>query len=111
MRLFLVALQFLTRLPVRLQGFEPAWLNDCVRHFPLVGVLVGAIGATMLMLGLIYGGWMLITGVIALILTLVGWLVDARREYLKVQEADVTGHLDSLPAPRPPRLLPSDTAD
>ena len=45
MRLFLVALQFLTRLPVRLDRFEPAWLNDCVRHFPLVGGLVGAVGA------------------------------------------------------------------
>lgn len=48
MRLFLVALQFLTRLPVRLKGFEPAWLNDCVRHFPLVGALVGAAGAAVL---------------------------------------------------------------
>lgn len=48
MRLFLVALQFLTRLPVRLNGFEPAWLNDCARHFPLVGALVGAAGAAVL---------------------------------------------------------------
>lgn len=48
MRLFLVALQFLTRLPVRLSRFEPAWLNDCVRHFPLVGALVGAAGAAVL---------------------------------------------------------------
>jgi adenosylcobinamide-GDP ribazoletransferase len=47
-RLFLVALQFLTRLPVRLQAFEPAWLNDCVRHFPLVGALVGGGGAAVL---------------------------------------------------------------
>nr|WP_255719457.1 adenosylcobinamide-GDP ribazoletransferase [Pelomonas sp. P8] len=38
-------MQFLTRLPVRLGRFEPAWLNDCVRHFPLVGALVGAVGA------------------------------------------------------------------
>jgi adenosylcobinamide-GDP ribazoletransferase len=48
MRLFLVALQFLTRLPMRLARFEPAWLNDCVRHFPLVGMLVGAVGASVL---------------------------------------------------------------
>lgn len=48
MRLLLVALQFLTRVPVRLSGFEPAWLNDCVRHFPLVGALVGAVGAVVL---------------------------------------------------------------
>lgn len=49
MRLFLVALQFLTRLPVRLARFEPGWLNDCVRHFPLVGALVGAVGAAVLL--------------------------------------------------------------
>jgi len=48
MRLFLVALQFLTRLPVRLSRFEPAWLNDCVRHFPLVGAFVGLVGAAVL---------------------------------------------------------------
>lgn len=51
MRLFLVALQFLTRLPVRLHRFEPAWLNDCVRHFPLVGALVGSVGAGVLVAG------------------------------------------------------------
>ena len=49
MRLFLVALQFLTRLPVRLNRFQPGWLNDCVRHFPLVGTLVGAVGAAVLL--------------------------------------------------------------
>lgn len=52
MRLFLVALQFLTRLPVRLTRFEPAWLNDCVRHFPLVGALVGGVGAVVLVVAL-----------------------------------------------------------
>jgi len=48
LRLFLVALQFLTRLPVRLDRFEPAWLNDCVRHFPLVGMLIGGVGAVVM---------------------------------------------------------------
>lgn len=48
MRLVLVALQFLTRLPVRLKQFDPAWLNDCVRHFPLVGLLVGGVGVMVL---------------------------------------------------------------
>lgn len=33
-RLFFTALQFLTRLPVpRWVGFEPAWLQQSVRHF------------------------------------------------------------------------------
>lgn len=48
-RLALVALQFLTRLPVpRAVGFEPAWLHASARHFPLVGALVGAIGGLVL---------------------------------------------------------------
>jgi adenosylcobinamide-GDP ribazoletransferase len=42
--LFLVAIQFLTRLPVPgLAGFQPDWLARSTRYFPLVGVLVGLI--------------------------------------------------------------------
>lgn len=44
LRLIAVALQFLTRVPVRLARFEPAWLEQCTRHFPLVGAAVGAFG-------------------------------------------------------------------
>jgi adenosylcobinamide-GDP ribazoletransferase len=44
--LFLVALQFLTRLPVPpVRGFEPGWLSRSARYFPLVGALIGLIGA------------------------------------------------------------------
>jgi adenosylcobinamide-GDP ribazoletransferase len=44
--LFLVAVQFLTRLPVPpLPGFEPSWLSRSARYFPLVGALIGLIGA------------------------------------------------------------------
>lgn len=42
-RLFLTAVQFLTRLPVPQIGFQPDWLADSARYFPLVGVLVGLI--------------------------------------------------------------------
>lgn len=66
---------------------------------------VGAIGVTMVMVGLVYGGWLLLAGVIALVLTLVGWLIDARKEFVKVQEADVSGHLENIPPPRTPSLL------
>jgi len=45
-----VALQFLTRVPVRFGTFDPAWLNPSSRHFPLVGALVGGAGAVMLAL-------------------------------------------------------------
>ena len=34
------------------------------------------------------------------IATLVGWLADARQEYRETVEADTTGHLENVPAPR-----------
>ena len=44
--LFLVAAQFLTRLPVPLiEGFQPGWLSRSARYFPLIGALIGLIGA------------------------------------------------------------------
>lgn len=47
-RLFFVALQFFTRIPIpRWVGFESAWLHHASRYFPLVGLLVGAIAATV----------------------------------------------------------------
>lgn len=66
---------------------------------------LGAIGTAMLMLGLVFGGWLLAAGVITLILTLVGWFIDAVKEYRKTVEADVTGHLDNIPPPRTPSRL------
>jgi len=42
--LFLVATQFLTRLPTPAwENFQPSWLPQSARYFPLVGVLVGGI--------------------------------------------------------------------
>ena len=42
--LFLVATQYLTRLPTPAwESFQPSWLPQSARYFPLVGVLVGAI--------------------------------------------------------------------
>jgi len=44
LRLFCVATQFLTRVPTpRLRGFDPSWLAQSTRYFPLVGVLVGLV--------------------------------------------------------------------
>lgn len=52
LRLFFVALQFLTKLPApRWVGFEPDWLNQSARHFPAVGLLVGGVAALVLVLG------------------------------------------------------------
>jgi len=67
--------------------------------------LLGAIGTTALLAGLVAGGWVLAAGVIILVVTLVGWLVDARAEYVKTEEADRTGHLENIPAPGWPRRL------
>ncbi|MEH6438177.1 adenosylcobinamide-GDP ribazoletransferase [Massilia sp. DD77] len=48
LRLFFVALQFFTRLPIpRWVGFDAAWLNHASRYFPLVGLVVGAIAAAV----------------------------------------------------------------
>ncbi len=52
LRLFFIALQFLTRVPVpRWVGFEPDWLNQSARHFPAVGVCVGVVAAAVLWAG------------------------------------------------------------
>jgi plastocyanin len=67
--------------------------------------VLGAIGVFMLFLGLVFGGWLLAFGVIALVVTLLGWLPAARREWVRTVEADATGHLESGPAPRTPRGL------
>ena len=46
LRYFFTALGYFTRVPVpRWVGYEPRWLNAAARYFPLVGVLVGALGA------------------------------------------------------------------
>lgn len=48
-RLLLTALQFLTRVPVPAWvGYQPQWLQDCLRYFPVVGAFVGLIGALVL---------------------------------------------------------------
>jgi len=52
LRLFLVALQFLTRVPVPASlGWDPRWLHQSARHFPGVGLLVGGVAALVLWLG------------------------------------------------------------
>ncbi|MGB6309836.1 MAG: adenosylcobinamide-GDP ribazoletransferase, partial [Steroidobacteraceae bacterium] len=72
--LFLVAVQFLTRLPVpRLDGFQADWPSRSVRYFPLVGALIGLIGvgvwwlaslcfAPAVAVGLTLGASLLLTG-------------------------------------------------
>ncbi len=50
-RLLWVALQYFTRLPTpNFAVFDPAWLSQSVRYFPVVGAIVGMIGAATLWL-------------------------------------------------------------
>ncbi|GGI54336.1 adenosylcobinamide-GDP ribazoletransferase [Oxalicibacterium solurbis] len=43
-RLFCIALQFFTRIPVpRSIGFDPQWLQQALRYFPAVGIVVALI--------------------------------------------------------------------
>jgi hypothetical protein len=86
-------------------------LPSVVHEGPPVGVhmpgpswrpIIAALGTGLLLLGLVFGEWLLAVGVIALILGLIGWLPDARKEYVKTVEADRTGHLENIPTPRVP---------
>ena len=60
LRLFLCAVQFLTRLPTpALSGFEPDWISRSARYFPLVGLLVGGACASVFWASsLIWTGWL-----------------------------------------------------
>lgn len=57
--------------------------------------LLVSIAMTILVLGLVTGGWILVVGVVAIVATGLGWLRDARREYVDAERADLTGHLES----------------
>src|SRR4051812_16446230 len=66
---------------------------------------LGAFGMFALFLGLVFGGWLLTAGIIALIATLVGWMGDAVKEYREVVRADTTGHLENPPVGKTSRIL------
>ncbi|RZS58059.1 adenosylcobinamide-GDP ribazoletransferase [Sphaerotilus mobilis] len=51
LRLYLIALQFFTRVPVPAWvGYTPEWMHASARHYPGVGLLVGLCGAAVLAL-------------------------------------------------------------
>ncbi len=62
-----------------------------------------SLSLTMLVAGMVVGGWALALGIVALVITLLGWLRDARSEYKAVEDADRTGHLDMGGAPGWPK--------
>ena len=70
---------------------------------PSIRPLMAALGSTGLLAGLVLGGWVLVISVVFLAYTLLGWLVDFTAEYRKIEQADVTGHLENIV----PRRLPT----
>ncbi len=87
-------------LPAPSDGVPPAGVH---MPPPSFRPLLLAISMTILVGGMVIGGWALLAGIIALALTLLGWLRDARREYVAVETADRTGHLDLGGAPTWPK--------
>jgi plastocyanin len=65
--------------------------------------LLASIAMAVLFYGLVFGGWLIAAGVVMLAISLLQWLMDARREYRGVLVADVTGHLPADPRPAYPR--------
>jgi len=61
-----------------------------------------SIAVALLLVGLVAGPAVALAGVFALVVTLLGWLRDARREYSGVVVADRTGHPPAEPAPHYP---------
>lgn len=78
LRLFLIAVQFFTRIPIPAWvGFEPEWLRQSSRYYPLVGLVVGLVTAGAYMLA----AWVLPQGVAVLLSMAVGiWLTGAFHE-------------------------------
>jgi plastocyanin len=64
--------------------------------------LLVAMAATVVFFGLVFGLALLVAGLIVLAGTLIGWLRDARREYVATETADQTGHLENAPDPQLP---------
>ena len=91
LRLIAVALQFLTRCPVPaawLTPWQPDWLNACVRHFPLIGALIGALSA-----GVLWGAAQLWSPWVAALLALAvsAWATGAFHEDGLADTCDALG--------------------
>ena len=78
LRLFFIALQFFTRVPIpRWVGFEPDWLHHASRYFPAVGLVVGVLCAAVYAMA----GWLWSPVIAVLMSTIAGiWLTGAFHE-------------------------------
>ncbi|RXZ32517.1 adenosylcobinamide-GDP ribazoletransferase [Oxalobacteraceae bacterium CAVE-383] len=55
LRLFFLALQFFTRLPIpRWVGFDAAWQRHAIRYFPAAGLLVGIVASAVYALAMLF---------------------------------------------------------
>jgi plastocyanin len=61
--------------------------------------LLVSVSLTILVAGLIFGGAVLVLGIVAVAVALIGWLRDSGREYTATEAADRTGHTDLGGAP------------
>jgi adenosylcobinamide-GDP ribazoletransferase len=78
LRLFFIAVQFLTRVPVPAWvGWQAAWMNDSARHFPAVGLCVGGVAAAVLWAG---GLWWPLPVAVLLSMASTVWLTGAFHE-------------------------------
>jgi len=67
--------------------------------------ILASIGVFLLLLGLVFPGWIIAVGIGFLIASLLGWLNDAGKEWHRTVDADTTGHLENGPEPRWPKVL------
>ena len=83
----------------------PAGMPPAGVHMPPPSFrpLLAAVSLTLLVAGMVIGGWALWFGLLAVVLVLLGWLRDARHEYAATEAADRTGHLDLGGAPAWPK--------
>ena len=78
LRLFWLALQFLTRVPVPAWvGWRPEWMPASMRHFPLVGALVGLFGSAVLALA---SAWWPPSVAVGLSMAATAWLTGGFHE-------------------------------
>jgi plastocyanin len=69
---------------------------------PTFRPVLASIAMALLLLGLVLGPAVALAGVFALVVTLLGWLRDARHEYAAVVVTDRTGHPPAHEAPHYP---------
>jgi plastocyanin len=65
--------------------------------------LLASLALMVLFFGLVFGGPLLIVGLLMLVISLLGWLADARHEYRDVEVADAVGHPPPARIPGYPR--------